>query len=166
MSKIPIIGIADNQPCKLTPHLHNHILIHMARRDIIHKAVKNALLKDGWQIIADPYRIVFKDATLEADIKADKLMIATRENRSIVVEVKSFISPSFIHEFLAACGQYQAYVFLLQEKQQSEIVYMAISNEVYQLEFKKEVIQVLMKRFALRLLVIDINQEAIWQWIE
>jgi hypothetical protein len=128
--------------------------------------VKNALIKDGWRITADPYRILYKDATLEADMKADKLIVATRDNRSIVIEVKSFLRPSFIHEFLAACGQYQAYVFLLQEIQQPETVYMAVSAEVYQDEFQSEVVQLLLKRFALRLLVIDIEQEVIWQWIE
>ena len=138
----------------------------MARRDVIHDAVKNALIKDGWQITADPYRIIFKDATLEADMRADKLFVATRENRSIVIEVKSFLRPSFIHEFLSACGQYQAYVFLLQEKQQSETVYMAVSDEIYRHEFQSEAVQVLAKRFALRLLVVDIEHEEIWQWIE
>jgi hypothetical protein len=138
----------------------------MARRDVIHDAVKNALIKDGWQITADPYRIIYKDATLEADMRADKLIVATRENRSIVIEVKSFLRPSFIHEFLSACGQYQAYVFLLQEKQQPETVYMAVSDEIYRHEFQSEAVQVLIKRFALRLLVVDIEQEEIWQWIE
>jgi hypothetical protein len=103
---------------------------------------------------------------LEADMRADKLFVATRENRSIVIEAKSFLRPSFIHEFLSACGQYQAYVFLLQEKQQSETVYMAISDEIYRNEFQSEAVQVLVKRFALRLLVVDIEQEEIWQWIE
>lgn len=138
----------------------------MARRDIIHNAVRNALVKDGWEITADPYRIIYKDATLEADMKADKLIVATRENRSIVIEVKSFLQPSFIHEFLAACGQYQAYVFLLQEKQQSEMVYMAVSDEVYRNEFRSEAVQTLVKRFGLQLLVVDIEQEVIWQWIK
>jgi hypothetical protein len=138
----------------------------MVQRDVIHDAVKNALIKDGWQITADPYRIVYKDAALEADLRADKLIAATRENQSIVVEVKSFLQPSFIHEFLAACGQYQAYVFLLQEKQQPETVYMAVSDEVYRSEFSGEAVQVLVKRFALRLLVVDVEQEEVWQWIE
>jgi hypothetical protein len=31
-------------------------------------------------------------------MKADKLIIATRENRSIIIEVKSFLQSSFIHE--------------------------------------------------------------------
>lgn len=138
----------------------------MARRDIIHDAVKNALIKDEWEITADPYRIIYKDATLEADMKADKLLVASRENLSIIIEVKSFLRRSFIHEFLAACGQYQAYRFLLQEKGQTEQVYMAVSHEVYQREFRKDVVQLLMKRFALHLLVVDIEQEVIWKWIK
>jgi XisH protein len=138
----------------------------MARRDVIHGAVKKALINDGWRIVADPYRIVYKDTTLEADMKVDKLIIATRENRSIIIEVKSFLSQSFIHEFLAACGQYQAYTFLLQEKGQTEIVYMAVSEDVYRSEFRGEAVQVLVKRFALRLLVVDTEKKVVVQWIE
>jgi len=138
----------------------------MARRDFIHEAVKNALIKDEWHITADPYRIVYKDATLEADMKADKLLVASRENLSIIVEVKSFLQRSFIHEFLAACGQYQAYRFLLQDKGETEEVYMAVSHEVYQREFRKDMVKLLAKRFSLRLLVVDIEQEVIWKWIK
>lgn len=138
----------------------------MARRDVIHVPVRTALINDGWHIVADPYRIVYKDATLEADMKADKLLVATREQQSIIVEVKSFLQQSFIHEFLAACGQYQAYRFLLEEKGQTETIYMAISDEVYRREFHGEAVQVLVKRFAIRLLVVDIEKKVIVQWIE
>lgn len=138
----------------------------MARRDAIHKAVKNALKNDDWHITADPYRIVYKDTTLEADMKADKLIVATRENRSIILEVKSFLQSSFIHEFIAACGQYQAYAFLLAEKGQIETIYMAVSQEVYGREFRSEAVQVLVERFGIRLLVVDIDNEVIVQWIE
>jgi hypothetical protein len=125
----------------------------MARRDVIHGAVRKALTNDGWRITADPYRIIYKDTTLEADMRADKLLVATRDHRRIVIEVKSFLSQSFIHEFLAACGQYQAYIFLLEAKGQTETVYMAVSEDVYRREFRSEAVQVLMERFALRLLV-------------
>lgn len=138
----------------------------MAKRDFIHNAVKNALINDEWHITADPYRIIYKDTTLEADMKADKLIVATRKNQSIVVEVKSFLQPSFIHEFVAACGQYQSYVFLLEENGETETVYMAISLTVYRSEFDKEAVQVLVKRFGIRLLVVDIEREVIFQWIE
>ncbi len=34
-------------------------------RDLIHEAVKNALLKDGWTIIADPYPLPYEEQVLE-----------------------------------------------------------------------------------------------------
>ena len=33
----------------------------MPGKDIYHEAVKNALIKDGWSILADPYNIKYKD---------------------------------------------------------------------------------------------------------
>src|SRR5438132_5430642 len=33
--------------------------IRMPRKDIIHQAVKNSLLKDGWTITADPYLLEY-----------------------------------------------------------------------------------------------------------
>ena len=77
----------------------------MPRRDRIHKHIKNALTNDDWTITEDPYYIRFEDKTLEADMKADKFIAATRQNTSIIIEVKSFLQASFIHEFLEACGQ-------------------------------------------------------------
>jgi len=138
----------------------------MPRRDAIHNQVRAALIKDGWEIVADPYRIVYKDATLEADMKADKLLVATRDKQSIIIEVKSFLQPSFIHEFLAACGQYQAYKFLLEEKGQTETIYMAVSHEVYKRQFDSEAVQKLVERFNIRLLVVDIEKKEITQWVE
>lgn len=138
----------------------------MPRRDAIHGQIRAALINDGWQIVADPYRIVYKDTTLEADMKADKLLAATRDKRSIIIEVKSFLKPSFIHEFLAACGQYQAYKFLLEEKGQTETIYMAISHEVYSRQFDSEAVQKLVERFGIRLLVVDIEKKVIVEWVE
>jgi hypothetical protein len=34
----------------------------MPAKDIYHEAVKNALIKDGWSILAAPYEIKYKDA--------------------------------------------------------------------------------------------------------
>jgi len=138
----------------------------MPRRDAIHAQVRAALINDGWQIIADPYRIVYKDATLEADMKADKLLVATRDKQSIIIEVKSFLQPSFIHEFLAACGQYQAYKYLLEEKGQTETIYMAIITRSISDNSGAKQYRKLVERFDIRLLVVDIEKEEITQWVE
>lgn len=45
-------------------------------KDIYHNEVKTALIKDGWTIVADPYKIRYKDAELLADLAAEKPIAA------------------------------------------------------------------------------------------
>ena len=40
-------------------------------KDVIHDAVKTALIKDGWEITADPYTIKFKGAKVFVDLAAE-----------------------------------------------------------------------------------------------
>jgi hypothetical protein len=42
----------------------------MPKLDIIHNAVKNALIKDGWIITDDPYIIEYRKTKLYADLGA------------------------------------------------------------------------------------------------
>ncbi len=44
----------------------------MPAKDAIHDAVKNALIKDGWTITADPYVIDYAGLTLYADLAAER----------------------------------------------------------------------------------------------
>ena len=44
----------------------------MPRKDLIHDPVKNALIKDGWTITNDPFRIVYEDADVYADLALSK----------------------------------------------------------------------------------------------
>ncbi|KAM3094947.1 element excision factor XisH family protein [Phormidesmis sp. 146-12] len=46
----------------------------MPARYLYHDAVKNALIKDGWTITADPYLIKYEDAELYADLAAERLI--------------------------------------------------------------------------------------------
>jgi hypothetical protein len=43
---------------------------------------------------------------------------------------------------------------------------MAVSQEIYGREFRSEAVRVLVERFGIRLLVVDIENEVIVQWIE
>lgn len=76
----------------------------MPAKDIYHDGFKNALIKDGWQIIRDPYTIRYEGLKLFADIAGKKLFAAQKEDINIVVEIKSFLSLSLIHEFQCALG--------------------------------------------------------------
>jgi len=70
----------------------------MAAKDIIHDAVKNALIKDGWTITDDPYVLQYEEVRLFADFGAERAIAAELAGTKIVVEAKSFVSPSFIQD--------------------------------------------------------------------
>jgi hypothetical protein len=76
----------------------------VATIDAIHNAVKNALVKDGWTITADPYTFRYEEVILFADLGAERPLAAERAGQKIVVEVKSFLSPSPIHDLKLALG--------------------------------------------------------------
>ena len=87
------------------------LLLHLGEsvvptRDIIHDAVKNALIKDGWTITADPYVIAYEDVTLFADGGERP---GGRAGRAQDREVKSFLSPSPIYDLKMALGHYELY---------------------------------------------------------
>lgn len=85
----------------------------MAQLDKIHDAVKNALIKDGWTITADPLRIVYEEFRLLADLGAEKSLAAERGTEKIAVEIKSFRGRSTVDDFEKALGQYRLYRRLL-----------------------------------------------------
>lgn len=73
-------------------------------RDVIHDAVKSALIKDGWDITADSYTIKFKGAKVFVDLAAEMPIAAERGGERIAVEIKSFLGASPLHELEAALG--------------------------------------------------------------
>jgi len=103
----------------------------MAQLDKIHEAVKNALIKDGWTITADPYRIDFEEYRLYADLSAERPIAAVRGNEKIVVEIKSFLNRSSVSDFENALGQYLIYRRLLSKIEPETKIYLAISEATY-----------------------------------
>lgn len=137
----------------------------MPARDLYHDAVKQALIKDGWQIVADPYIIKYEDAELYADLAAEKPIAAERQGQHIVVEIKSFIGRSLMYDFHGALGQYIVYRNLIQLTEPNHTLYLAIDDLVYEDFFQRPSIQAVVERTQLLLIVVDIQQEVIRQWI-
>ncbi|CCI23710.1 XisH family protein [Microcystis aeruginosa] len=138
----------------------------MPAKDIYHEAVKNALIKDGWSILADPYKIKYKDAELFADLAAEKPLAAERNGRKIVVEIKSFLSPSPMRDFEIALGQYILYRNLISLTEPEYQIYLAIKDSIYENFFQRESIQDILKINQLLLLVVEMEKEKILQWID
>lgn len=61
-------------------------------KDKYHDAVKNALVKDGWTITHDPYRISFGIERVYVDLGAERMLAAERGKEKIAVEIKTFAS--------------------------------------------------------------------------
>ncbi|QSJ16196.1 XisH family protein [Nostoc sp. UHCC 0702] len=137
----------------------------MPAKDLYHDAVKHALIKDGWLIIADPYIIKYEDAELYADLAAEKPIAAERQGQKIVVEIKSFVGKSQMYDFHNALGQYIVYRNLIQVSEPEYNLYLAIDDIVYFNFFQRLSIQLIARQNNLQLIIVDIQQEQILQWI-
>ncbi len=137
----------------------------MPARDIHHNQVKKALIKDGWTITADPYTIRYEDAELFADLAAEKLIAAERNKQKIIVEVKSFLSPSPIRDFQTALGQYILYRNLMTLTEPEYRIYLAIKESVYKQFFKRKSIQAVLEQNNIFIIVVDTDREIIIRWI-
>ncbi len=137
----------------------------MPAKDIYHNEVKNALLKDGWTITADPYFIKYEDAELYADLAAEKPIAAQRQGQKIVVEIKSFVGRSLMYDFHGALGQYMVYRNLIQLIEPEYKLYLAIDDLVYKNFFQRKSIQLITNENKLLLIVVEMEKEEILQWV-
>ena len=133
--------------------------------DRFHAVVRTALEKDGWQITADPYEINIDDVDFEIDLAAEQLLAAEREDQQIAVEVKSFITPSNVSDFHMALGQFLNHRDALKKIDPNRQLYLAVRVPVYESFFQRRFIVAAVERYQLRLVIYDVKQEVIVQWL-
>lgn len=135
-------------------------------KDVFHQQVKNALIKDGWNITHDPLTIRISEAVkLQIDLAAESAIAAERDAEKIAVEIKSFVGDSDISAFHTALGQYLNYCQAIEEQEPERIVYLAIPVETYQDFFQIPFIQRALRRYQIKLIIYDPKLEDIQQWI-
>ncbi|MGL4501882.1 MAG: XisH family protein [Planktothrix sp.] len=135
-------------------------------RDVFHQQVKNALIKEGWNITHDPLTIRISEAVkLQIDLAAEIAFAAERGEDKIAVEIKSFIGDSDISSFHTALGQYLNYCQALEEQEPYRLVYLAIPVDTYYDFFQLPFIQRALKRYQVKLVVYDPKLEEIRSWI-
>lgn len=137
----------------------------MPRKDKIHEAVRNALVKEGWVIIDDPYRIEYEEADVYADLRIEKSGVGETSQRVLVMEIKEFASVSPMHRLEQALGQYQVYRSYLRQIAPEEQLYLAIDKASYDPLFSRKSFQRIVEDYRLALLVMDVPNEEIAQWI-
>ncbi|MDY6805148.1 MAG: element excision factor XisH family protein [Cyanobacteriota bacterium] len=135
-------------------------------RDVVHQAVKNALIKDEWLITHDPYKLSYGGVNIAVDLGAEKLIAATKDNQKIVVEIKSFLpQASDISEFHTALGQFINYRAILKRKDPDRVLYLAVPDLAYNTFFSLEFPQIMIQENNLKLIIIEPEQEVIIKWI-
>ena len=137
----------------------------MSAKDIIHEAVKNALIKDGWTITHDPFTLKIGDDNLFADLAAEKWIVAERREKKIVVEIKSFLGPSLFEDLKVAIGQYIIYQTLLPEVRPEYKLYLAVNDVTYINDFQRQSVALILKKNKVALLVVDVESEDVMEWI-
>jgi hypothetical protein len=140
----------------------------MPARDIFHETVKQALIKDGWTITADPFVIKLRDSDMNVyvDLAAERIIAAEKANEKIAVEVKSFVGTSFMMDFHEALGQFLDYRVALKDQEPERHLYLAIPMDIYQAFFTRRFVQLVCQEYQLTEIVFDPKQEVILSWIK
>ncbi len=89
----------------------------MPARDAYHGAVRNALVRDGWTITHDPFRLSFGGRDVFVDLGAERVLAAEKAGRRIAVEIKGFTGASRVADLEQALGQLVLYRAILAERE-------------------------------------------------
>ncbi len=133
-------------------------------RDLFHNVVKNALIKDGWEITDDPLFLKVGGVELFIDLGAEKLIAAERNNEKIAVEIKSFISTSSLADFHLEIGQFLNYRVALKVADSERKLFLAVPDNAYKTFFQREFARMVIQEYQLEILVYDIQNEVIVRW--
>ena len=137
----------------------------MPARDQYHSHVKKALIKDGWTITHDPYRLCWGLKDMYVDLGAEQLIAAENETRKIAVEIKSFRGLSEMYDLENAIGQYVVYHDVLHRLEPERELFLAIPESAFVSLFEEPIGKLLLENHRVKLLVFDQKTEDIRQWI-
>jgi hypothetical protein len=136
----------------------------MSAKDKFHEAVKNALIKDGWSITHDPFRLDFGFTDTYIDLGAEKFITADKDDEKIAIEIKSFISKSELYEFYTALGQFLGYRMALKRVEPERVLFLAVPKETYNNLFHQTIISDLVLENNVKIIVYNSVKEVIVEW--
>ena len=137
----------------------------MPAKDFYHEQMKQALVKDGWDITHDPLTFKWGKKDIYVDLGAEEILAAEKRGRRIAVEVKSFIGDSEVEDLKNALGQFVLYHDILAQLEPERMLYLAIRETTYEEIFAEPIGQILLENQRVRLVVFDANTEVITKWI-
>jgi len=138
----------------------------MPAKDLLHDCVRNALIKDGWKITDDPFRLKYKGRKLYVDLGAERILAAEKGEEKIAVEIKSFVGASEMNDLENALGQFIFYRAILAENEPDRELFLAVPDEVFQTLFQKEFYDLLTKNNLAKVFGVNEEEEEIIGWID
>ena len=132
--------------------------------DLYHNTVKQALIRDGWSVIHDPLHLRWGRKDMYVDLGAKRLIMATRAEEKIAVEVKSFVRASEMADFRDAIGQYAIYRSVMRRTYPDYTLYLAVTGVVFASLFEEPIGQLMIEDEKLKLIIFDADREVILQW--
>lgn len=145
----------------------------MPQRDATHNIIRQALIKEGWEITDDPYVISYGERFLFIDLAArvvgkgatGQLIAAMRQGRRIAVEIKEFRGTSPIVDLEQAIGQYMLYQMLLRKVDPDRELYLAVSSTSFDEIFSEPIGELVIHELPLRLIIVETTTAEVKQWI-
>ncbi len=137
----------------------------MPARDLYHDTVKNALVKDGWTITHDPFKLPVGIRDSFVDLGAQKLVAAEKGPRKIAVEIKSFLSPSLLQDLETALGQFTLYRAFLRRADPERSLYLALPEATMEGIYADKIADVLFAEKLIETFTFDPDEEVIVRWI-
>lgn len=134
--------------------------------DKYHAAVKAALIREGWTITHDPYRMAIGRRRGYIDLGAEMAIAAEREGRRIAVEVKSFLGASEMDDLENALGQFGVYRVILEKRDPDRTLYLAVPDELREMLLDEPDFRDILRGFGARLIFFEPQLETIVKWIE
>jgi hypothetical protein len=138
----------------------------MAKDDLYYPNAVEALQKDGWTITNDPYFVRLNNINFNMDLGAERTIFNLENGKEkIVVEVKSFLGPSFMNKFHPAIGQYRNYSIVLSKVEKDRKLWLAIPDRIYKANFMNPLITEMVLINGMSIVTFDENINRIIQWI-
>ncbi len=90
--------------------------------------------------------------------------MAEKKDRKIGVELKTFGGASEVRELELSFGQYFVYQAVLEKNQPERVLYLAVTQEIYEDIFVDDLGKLLLETYKPNLIIFDADKEVILQW--
>ncbi|HAD12330.1 MAG TPA: hypothetical protein DCF33_07810 [Saprospirales bacterium] len=135
-------------------------------RDLFHQEVKEALIKDGWQVTDDPLSFKIGKMQVQIDLGAERLIAAEKNSERIAIEIKTFGSLSFITALYEAVGKYIIYRNVLKQIQPDRVLFLALPESIFDRFFDESVIKETIFEERINLILYNQTDKLITKWIK